>query len=83
MTNLAATEILIVRRYLGTLTTLEAAVPGSGDNLDTDQASVWTRNRSEPTDRLRLFDEWRRRLCGFIGVPPGPSLSTDTGRLIV
>ncbi len=82
MNNLSDAEAAVVRRYLGTLTVLEFAVPHSGDNLDTDQASVWTRNRDELRDRTRLFDDWRRRLCGFFGVPPGPAM-TDPGMSLV
>jgi hypothetical protein len=82
MNNLSNSEIAIVRRYLGTLTILELAVPRTGENLDTDQASVWTRNRDELRDRYRLFDDWRRRLCGFFGVPPGPAL-VDGGIVLV
>ena len=33
-------------------------------------------------DRARLFDDWRRRLCGFLGVPPGPALA-DAGITLV
>jgi len=83
LTNLSDSEIVIVRRYLGNLTVLELAVPAASDNLDTDQASMWTRNKDEPADRMRLFDEWRRRLCGFLGVPVGPALSSGTASLIV
>jgi hypothetical protein len=61
---------------------LEFAVPRAGDNLDTDQASVWTRNRDELRDRSRLFDDWRRRLCGFLGIPAGPAL-TDGGLTVI
>ena len=82
MNNLSDAEAAVVRRYLGTLTVLEYAVPRAGDNLDTDQAAVWTRNRDELRDRTRLFDDWRRRLCGFFGIPPGPAL-TDNGITIV
>ena len=57
-------------------------MPRSGDNLDTDQASVWTHNRDEMRDLTRLFDDWRRRLCGFLGVPPGPAIR-DTGLSLV
>ena len=81
--NISGAEAVVVRRYLGTLTTLELAVPAASENLDTDQASMWSRNKEELSDRLRLFDEWRRRLCGFLGVPPGPALSTGTAKLIV
>jgi hypothetical protein len=83
LNNLSASEIAIARRYLGTLVTLELAVPAASDNLDTDQASMWTRNKEELSDRIRLLDEWRRRLCGFLGVTAGPALSSGTASLIV
>lgn len=83
LTNLSVPEIVITRRYLGTLTTLESAIPAASDNLDTDQASMWTRNKDEPRDRLRLLDDWRRRLCGFIGIAAGPALSSGSATLIV
>jgi hypothetical protein len=83
LTNLSTAEIAVVRRYLGNLIALEAAVPATSDNLDTDQASVWTRNKEELTDRMRLLDEWRRRLSGFLGVPTGPALASGTAALIV
>jgi hypothetical protein len=82
MNNLSEAEGVVVRRYLGTLTVLESAVPRAGDNLDTDQAAVWTRNRDELRDRAKLFDDWRRRLCGFFGVPPGPAMA-DSGITLV
>ena len=83
MNNLSDAEAAVVRRYLATLTGLELAVPSSGDNLDTDQASVWTRNRDELRDRTKLLDDWRRRLCGFFGIPPGPALGETGVTLIV
>ena len=81
--NLALTEDAIVRRYLATLTALELAVPAASDNLDTDQAATWSRNKKEVDDRVRLLDDWRRRLCGFIGIPPGPALSTGAAVLVI
>jgi hypothetical protein len=83
MNNLSDAEAAIVRRYLGTLTVLEFAVPRAADNLDTDQAAVWTRNRDEMRDRARLFDDWRRRLCGFLGMQPGPDLADGGVTLVV
>jgi len=83
LNNLSDTEIAVLRRYLVTLTALELAIPEAGNNLDTDEASVWTRNQTEVTDRTSLFDDWRRRLCGFLGVGVGPSLTGGTGRLVV
>ncbi len=83
LNNLSLPETGILRRYLGTLTVLEMAVPRSAENLDTDIAAVWTRNRDETRDRTKLFDDWRRRLCGFLGIPPGPALSNSGISLVV
>jgi len=82
LNNLSDAETAVVQRYLGTLAVMEMSIPRSADNLDTDTAAVWTRNRDEPRDRVRLFDDWRRRLCGFLGIPPGPAL-TDCGITLV
>ena len=83
MNNLSQAEIGIVRRHLVTLHGLEAAVPRSGENLDTDQAAVWTHNRDETRDRARLFDSWCRRLRGFLGIPAGPALGDGGITLVV
>jgi hypothetical protein len=74
MNNMAPAETQVIRQYLATLYTLEAAIPGAGANLDTDKAAIWTHNKDEVSDRTALFNQWCRRLCGFIGVPPGPAL---------
>ena len=74
MNNLSAAEIAVVLGYLVTLGQLEAAVPGASANLDSDAAASWTHNRDEVANRLQLLDAWRRRLCGFFGVPPGEAL---------
>ena len=72
LSNLAQEELQVVRQYLGSLYSLEQGVVTAAANLDTDKAAAWTRSRSEVSDRLRLFDEWRRRLAAFIGVPVDP-----------
>lgn len=81
--NLADGEVSVVREYLLSLAGLEVAIPHAADNLDTDQAAVWTRNQNEYRDRERLFDGWRLRLCAFLGIPPGPGLSSNSTNLIV
>jgi hypothetical protein len=83
LNNLDPTEGAVCQTYLTNLRTLEAAVPGAGGNLDTDQAAVWTHNKSEVQDRSALLDDWRRRLCGFLGIPPGPSLGNGGVFLVV
>ncbi|MBW4024951.1 MAG: hypothetical protein HIU92_17780 [Proteobacteria bacterium] len=83
MNNLSAAEEAVSRTYLGTLRGLEAAVPQSAQSLDTDQAAVWTRNKDEVQDRFALLDEWRRRLCSFLGVPSGTSFADTSITLVV
>jgi hypothetical protein len=83
MQYLSGAEEAVVRQQLATLHQLEAAIPAASATLDTEQAAVWTRNADEVRDRTRLFDDWRRRLCGFLGLPPGPALADAGLRLVV
>lgn len=80
---LTGSEEAVVRRQLATLGQLEAAVPAASAGLDTDKAGPFARNANEVAERTRLFDDWRRRLCGFLGVPPGPALGDGSVRLVV
>lgn len=83
LNNLASAEAAVVLQYLEALYALEAAIPGTSGNLDTDAAATWQHNANELRDRAALFDAWRRRLCGFLGLPAGPSLDTPGITLIV
>ena len=83
LNNLSPAEETVVRNYLATLYPLESAIPQAAGNLDTEQAAVWTHNAEEVRDRQALFDDWRRRLCGFLGVPPGPALANGGVALVV
>jgi len=83
MSNLSASEETVTRQYLTQLATLETEVTTVGDRLDTAQAAVWTRNPAELRERLQLFDTWRRRLCGFLGIPPGAELGPSGVRVVV
>lgn len=74
LTTLRPEEEVRIVTFLATLAGLEADVTGSSSNLDTDQAAVWTHNKNEVNDRMSLYRLWRRELCAFIGVPPGPGL---------
>jgi len=82
LNNLAPAEIAVTLQYISTLATLEAAIPPTSGNLDTESAAAWTHNENETRDRNVLFDSWRRRLCGFLGIPPGPALA-DAGVTLV
>ena len=84
LNNLSGSEEVVLRGYLTTLSGLEQAIPGTGAGLDTASAAGWVRNPGELAEREGLFDRWRRRLCAFLGVPPGPSLASgSTVSLIV
>lgn len=79
LTTLSASEeSVLINTYLTNLYALETAIPATADNLDTDQAAVWKHNAREQADRDRLFDSWRRRMCGFIGFAPGPGLGSGS-----
>lgn len=82
MNNLSPSELMQTRLYLSQLYPLETAVLGASANLDTDQAAVWRHNPNETRDRMTLFDLWRRRVCGFLGVPSGPDLGSGA-RIVV
>lgn len=83
LNNLAPAEAAVVLQYISTLAAIEAAIPATSDNLDTESAAAWTHNVDELRDRLNLFDSWRRRLCGFLGVAPGPALGPAGVQLVV
>lgn len=71
----ASEENVLITVYLDKLATLETAITDASDNLDTDVAAIWTHNKNEVSDRMSLFNKWRRQMCSFIGIPPGPWLT--------
>ena len=78
LSNLSESEEVVLRGYLTTLGGLERAIPETGAGLDTASAAGWVRNSAELAEREGLYDRWRRRLCAFLGVPPGPSLASGS-----
>jgi hypothetical protein len=84
LNTLSTSEEAVVRTtYLAQLLLLETALVGTSDNLDTAEAAVWKHNAHEQRDREALLDGWRRRLCGFLGLPPGPALTGGGLTLVV
>lgn len=84
MNTLSASEEAVVRTtYLANLATLESAVVGAAANLDTNEAAVWKRNPNEVRDRTRLYNQWRRELCNFFGIPAGPGLGNGGVTMVV
>jgi len=82
MLNLSDDEVLVVQSYLITLLSLETAAPAASANLDTDSAGGWRHNADEVRDRLSLLDNWRSRLCSFLGIPKGPGLNTGLAWIV-
>ncbi len=73
LNNMSPEEVAVVQAtYLANLRALEVAVVAAAANLTTDVAGPWTHNKTEVAERSALFDAWRVRLCGFVGIPPGP-----------
>lgn len=83
LTNISDQEATVLFGYLADCTALDAAIVTSGANLDTDSASVWTHNKNETKDRTALFNQRRRDIATFLGVPPGPGLSGGGVRIVV
>ena len=83
LNNMAPEEVTVVQQYLTNLRALEAAVPAAGANLATATAGPWIRNKAELRERVVLFDSWRTRLCGFMGVPVGPQLANGAGSIVI
>jgi len=78
----ASEETVLINTYLTKLALLETAITDASDNLDTDVAAIWTHNKNEVSDRMNLFNKWRRLMCSFIGIPPGPWLGNGGTRVV-
>lgn len=85
LVNALPEEYALVTTMLTRLNALETALAGSTDNLDTASAGPWVHNASEIKDRTRLYTFYRKELCNFIGVPPGPYFQPGDGavRMVV
>jgi hypothetical protein len=77
LTNMQAEEESeVINYYIPNLDELKADMPAIRDNLDTKQAAVWIWNDKEFPNRRTLFNYVRRELCNFLGLTPGPGLSS-------
>ena len=86
LANCAPAEAQAIRQMISEAQPLRLGILGAAANLDTDVAAVWTRNRSEVSDRKRLYNDWRLELCDFLGVAPGPGLTRQgggSGRIVI
>lgn len=72
----AVEEEALVVRYLTPLASLEADLLASTGNMDTQAAGPWISNPREVQERTAMYNKWRRDMCGFLGIPPGPALGS-------
>ncbi len=83
MNDVSADQESVLRDvYLDNLETLETAVLDVQDTIDSTAAGTWQSNPREMSDRIRLFNSWRRNMCSFIGVEPGPGLGRGGMNLV-
>lgn len=77
LSNLSQEEENVVTGYfLPNLKSRRDEIQAAADNLDTDRAAIWTRNRSEVGDRTALYNALRRELCSFLGFQPGAMITS-------
>lgn len=81
--NYSTAEEAVIRGYLTQITALETAIYTATDNLDTSQAAVWKHNDKEVRDRTVLFDQWRKKLADFIGIPLLNTAGTSGVQLVI
>jgi len=83
--NLLPAELVTMRARLAALTAEETLFEASGALVYVGTAAVFTRNPNTISEHQRFLDAMRRRLCEFLGLPPGPQLSASSSsiRLIV
>ena len=78
----AEQETVLTDLYLANLTTLETGQLDALENVDASAAGTWKSNPREISERRRMFNQWRRDMCNFIGVDPGPGLGSGGMNLV-
>ena len=80
MSNLTDPEVALVQgQYLPNLTQLEQDIYGVRGTLTAAQAAVYYHNDHELEDRTELYNYFRKQLCAFFQIPPGPFLAMNSG----
>lgn len=69
--NASPSEEDLIRSMLVDLRVLRADIYAARDDLDTDRAAVWYRNKAEIAEKSNLYRLRRYELCDFLGVPFG------------
>ncbi len=83
MTNMSPAEYQTARGILAQCFSIETAIGGMYATLNVDTAAVFKRNANELRDRQAQYTYWRKELCRFIGLEPGPGLRGGNAMQII
>lgn len=70
-------EYLVTTYFLVNLKARRDEIQAAAENLDTNRAAIWERNRDEVGNRMAMFNALRRELCFFLGFQPGPMITAS------
>ena len=77
LTGLGSTDVATTQAMLVGLRQLDADMQAMRGPMGTASAAVWKRNPAEAAERAALYMGQRRKLCAFLGVPPGPGVFAE------
>lgn len=72
----------ITSLYLPNLLALEQDIFNIRNTVNIDTAAVYKRNLREGQERHNEFMWWRRALCDFLGIMPGPNMQSSGGNTV-
>lgn len=80
--NMSAEEEMALLVLLNQCLALEIKLAAVSDDLDTSKAGPWTRNSKQLRENNSLLTLWRKKLCEYIGILPGPMHSMGGNKRI-
>jgi hypothetical protein len=84
MNTLTASEFSrVTNNYLAKCLQLEQDIYDTRETVNIDTAAVYKRNLNEGRERHNEFNYWRRALCQFFGIDPGPQLAGMSSNNII
>lgn len=77
LNNMTVSEYArITDLYLANLLQLEQDIFDTRQTVNIQEAAVYKRNLNESRERHTEFMYWRKSLCQFLGISPGPEMSS-------
>lgn len=78
ISNLLPQEEAYVRTLISQCETLEQGLLNVQADMDTASAGPWKRNPQQLKENIRLYTFWRKKMCEFFQLPPGPAFATSS-----